>query len=804
MTAGHQPATGSFDDSGLVNFTFERELGSGGMGRVSLVTSKVTGYRFAVKICRFDEPEMRAAFQKELLLWLDLPHHPYLAPCYFFRSAGEGVAIFSEYFENGSLADWIADARFNSVKELLDIALFTARGLSFLHDLGYVHRDIKPRNVLMDKNATPRIADFGLAVPGLLVKRSAANVPSGMTADYRSPEQASGGPLGPATDVWSWAVSVLELFVGQVTWLDGQVADEVLEGYAQHPEDACWPMPRPLVDTLRRCLQRDAARRCRSMREVVDALKPAYDRVSAVAPATLLPEEPSPSPPLRHIDSSSEGIGWFSPDFWNNFLHQRHALNIAAPEQLYLPVGSRNGRALADLIAYAEFEEDMRRLAAKDRDARGPLAAFYGNKGSIHLALGDAARAIELYDRSVAIGRELLAEGDRQAANLLLAVYAKKALTLGQQGNIPAMGKLFDAADKEDLAGRYTQADSFAYFQLQKANYASRSGRQKDAHEIADGVISLLDAGLAEDTSTGRALAAALAAKAEISNQWGQNPQALELLQRAIRICDSLNASQETSGEDRKTIVGDVARFRNLRASILIETGRAQEGIGEIRQALRDFEWLIDSGETQEASKWAASLGTQANALMRSEQFDEAGKVYDRAIEHLEKLIETEGLESLELALARVCINKYGLHTRRQQYQLQIALLDRGIQLMERWRTRANSRELSYDLARAYDNRALAYMAARDFQAALAMCDRVLKVYDELAAQGDSSDLQGDIAWGHVNRAYVLFFLERVAESFSELQKSVPVLIREQKRTGRKDFEELIAKVRQLFGDRDW
>ena len=577
------------------------------MGRVSLLKSNSTCYRFAVKFCKFDEPAMRAAFVQELLLWIDLPHHPYLAPCYFFRSLGDGVAIFSEYFESGSLADWISDHRLGTVKELLDIALCTARGLAFLHELGYVHRDFKPRNVLMEKNGTPRIADFGLAVPGLLVNKSQWNVPGGMTAAYRSPEQAACTALGPPTDMWSWAVSVLELFVGQVTWLDGQVAGNVLEKYLTGiPGLSTLVIPQTLVEILRRCFKQNPDERWQNMDKVADRLKGAYESLSAVAPVTILPEASSPAPPLRHIDSSNPGVEWFSPDWWNNLLCARDALNVGPRKPLYLPVGSRNGRALADLVAYAEIEDDLRRLAATDAGLRGNLVAFYGNKGNIHLALGDCSRAIEVFDRAFVIGRELMSEGDRHAADLLLSIYAKKAVALNMQGDIPAMGRMFEEADAERLADRYINPDAFAFFQLRRANYASRSGRREQTYEIIDSVISSLLAKDSQDLTAQRALSLVFASKAEISNQWGRNTEALQLLDRAIEICEDLlsTVSDSTARDDRRTVVSDSAKFRTLRASILVATGRAEEGIPEIRLALRDLQSLIHSGETQHSSEW--------------------------------------------------------------------------------------------------------------------------------------------------------------------------------------------------------
>src|SRR4051812_27761156 len=81
----------------LNDFVVERPLGAGGMGAVYLVRSQSTGRPFALKTIlasRFADPASRRAFLDELQTWNDLPAHPHLAGCRFFRTVGEEIAIF--------------------------------------------------------------------------------------------------------------------------------------------------------------------------------------------------------------------------------------------------------------------------------------------------------------------------------------------------------------------------------------------------------------------------------------------------------------------------------------------------------------------------------------------------------------------------------------------------------------------------------------------------------------------------------------------------------------------------------------
>ena len=92
-----------------------------------------------------------------------------------------------------------------------------------------IHQDVKPANVLMLPDGTAKITDFGLAkaraAAGELVMadagRSILVSTGGMTPAYCSPEQANNEPLSRKTDIWSWAVSVLEMLLGEVCWQSG-------------------------------------------------------------------------------------------------------------------------------------------------------------------------------------------------------------------------------------------------------------------------------------------------------------------------------------------------------------------------------------------------------------------------------------------------------------------------------------------------------------------------------------------------------------------------------------------------------
>src|SRR5262249_4740748 len=134
------------------------------------------------------------------------------------------------------LAAAIHDRKLTQLDRVLDVAIQFAWGLHAGHEHGVIHQHVKPANVLLTTDGIAKVTDFGLARARALASvagKSASVAAAGLTPAYASPEQALGRSLTRKTDVWSWGVSVLEMFVGQVTWGSGTVADEVLEHYLE-------------------------------------------------------------------------------------------------------------------------------------------------------------------------------------------------------------------------------------------------------------------------------------------------------------------------------------------------------------------------------------------------------------------------------------------------------------------------------------------------------------------------------------------------------------------------------------------
>ena len=282
---------------------------SGGMGRVWRVRHTGWNVDLAMKRPRaeyFVDEKSKLDFFRECDTWINLGLHPNIVSCYYVREIDDIPTIFSEWMDGGDLADTInsgslyegfTDDPMRVQEHILDIAIQFARGLHYAHEARYengkpkqiVHQDVKPGNVLLTKDGEAKVGDFGLA-----------NACAAMTSTRSKPDQAESGAsthtilspsggytpaycsmeqmdktriLTPQTDIYSWAVSVMEMYVGSHPWANGVVAGIECRRYF---EKAKVPIPAPMNDLLKRCLAYEPEDRPQSFGLILAELRAIY------------------------------------------------------------------------------------------------------------------------------------------------------------------------------------------------------------------------------------------------------------------------------------------------------------------------------------------------------------------------------------------------------------------------------------------------------------------------------------------------------------------------------------------------
>ena len=287
----------------------------GGMGLVYRVHHHGWNTDLAVKSPRSDYFKTEAQkenFTRECETWINLGLHPHIVSCHYVRTLGGIPRVFAEYVEGGTLKEWIDSRKLyeggeqEALKRILDIAIQMAWGLHYAHEQGLIHQDVKSANVLMTSDGTAKISDFGLAkaraasgdpvVVG--AGRSILVSSGGMTPAYCSPEQANKQQLSRKTDIWSWGVSVLEMFVGEVCWQSGVVAPELLERFNEVRVEGAGiaELPAAWRELLQKCFVLDPEQRPKDFEPIISSLRGVYE-------ATAKEEYPRQEPKAAELQA---------------------------------------------------------------------------------------------------------------------------------------------------------------------------------------------------------------------------------------------------------------------------------------------------------------------------------------------------------------------------------------------------------------------------------------------------------------------------------------------------------------------
>lgn len=391
------PATGSAGTSwrtgDVVTGTFEilGLLGSGGMGQVYRARHLEWSLDVAIKVA---QPEIlgsaagRARFEAEAETWVNLGIHPYVVTCHYVRIIEDARCIVVEYVPGGTLAQRIASGRIrqDGVAAVLDAAIQVAWGLEHAHAHGVLHLDVKPDNILVASSQRLKVTDFGLA-QALREPGSAGARALGRTAAYCSPEQLDGSPVDIASDIWSWAVCVLEMFIGEATWLVGPAAAAALDDIESGAARSGVSIPPSILNLLRRSLQARPADRPARMADVIPALVSEYE----AATGTVYPRR-QPRPGDLQADSlNNRGLSLLDlgrADQAGKLLEEAlviDPLNLHATYNRAL-LEWRSGR-----ITHDQVVSRMRPVVRSDAESDAMLAAIRTERGEVE---GEGVRTL--------------------------------------------------------------------------------------------------------------------------------------------------------------------------------------------------------------------------------------------------------------------------------------------------------------------------------------------------------------------------------------------------------------------------
>ncbi|MEU9085935.1 serine/threonine-protein kinase [Streptomyces sp. NPDC048357] len=291
------------DPASIGPYRLSARLGEGGMGQVFLGVSR-SGRRLAVKVIRSQiaaDPGFRERFRREVAAARSVGGF-WTAPIVDADPDGAMPWVASDYIEAPDLSSLVHDRGPLGARELRSLAAGLAEALEAIHRTGLVHRDLKPSNILVTGDG-PRVIDFGIskAAEGATTLTDTGLVIG--TPGFMSPEQASGGRVGPSSDIFSMGAVLAFAATGDGPFGEGSVP--ALLYRVVHDEPRLDRVPDGLRGVVAGCLEKAPERRP-SASQVLDRLNGDDAEEAAPRPA------PAPGPdavpatataPLMEVDA---------------------------------------------------------------------------------------------------------------------------------------------------------------------------------------------------------------------------------------------------------------------------------------------------------------------------------------------------------------------------------------------------------------------------------------------------------------------------------------------------------------------
>ncbi|MBC2933196.1 serine/threonine-protein kinase [Nocardioides sp. zg-1228] len=272
--AWRPPADGPPPTEALAGYTDLVVVGRGGESVVYRAREPRLGRDVAVKVLLVDDAESSARFAREIEITVGLGRqHPNIVTVLDTGTTESGrPAIVMEYYDGGTLNDRLREQGPFPPEEVVRIGLVLSDALAFAHDQGFLHRDVKPQNVLVLPTSWV-LADFGIA---RLVDAEYTSSVEAFTYRHASPQILDGHPPTPADDIWSLGSTLYTLLEGRAPFASDDPDDDSALAYLRRartePHRPFSTDAGALGEVISRCLVKDVTQRWASVKDVHHAL----------------------------------------------------------------------------------------------------------------------------------------------------------------------------------------------------------------------------------------------------------------------------------------------------------------------------------------------------------------------------------------------------------------------------------------------------------------------------------------------------------------------------------------------------
>ncbi|WP_404309404.1 serine/threonine-protein kinase [Neorhodopirellula lusitana] len=268
------------------DYIIEERIGCGGMGSVYRARHQLMGRVVAIKALTLrtrQDPASSLRFEREIESVAKMSHSNVVA-AFDARLQDGSLYLVTEWIQGKDLGEIVLERGALPVAETLDIAIQAARGLAYAHSVGYLHRDVKPSNLMLDVDGNVKVLDLGLAKLFEQQDDTLGSTPLTAehqvlgTAEYLSPEQAkTPNGVDVRTDIYSLGCTLMFLLTGKPPFVGESPIDTLLEHINTEPPSLTsfvigQSLPEELSALVHAMLSKKVAERPATMQAVVEEL----------------------------------------------------------------------------------------------------------------------------------------------------------------------------------------------------------------------------------------------------------------------------------------------------------------------------------------------------------------------------------------------------------------------------------------------------------------------------------------------------------------------------------------------------
>ncbi|MFC1587313.1 tetratricopeptide repeat protein [Planctomycetota bacterium] len=417
----------------------EEEIARGGMGVVHKATDLATNDLVVIKsllaeVAQIEDYKKR--FIREAEEWVQLGAHPNIVRAHTAHEIEYLPRLVLEYIDGCSMDDLLAEQELPPMARALDIAVQICWGMAFAHDKGLIHRDLKPANIMVTKDGTVKITDFGL-VKRLLEKAEKQLATSNKippmqtlmtqgimgTPEYMAPEQWQEEAI-QSSDIYAFGIILYELFCAQRPYdyplLKGlERVTAYLTAHCKEPlprpKSIVEEIPEPIETLIQQCLEKDPQKRPSSFRNITASI----NKIAKQIIGNSFRKEPAAEQLGRHarLDQANAYMRLAGGCLFRGD-HNKATDLFEKAHSIFITENDQRGKASYHLnlgtiyFKRADYESALKHMNKslaiyKVLNNHIGMCSCYGNIGLLHQIQENSDVAMEMYEKNLEIAKLL-------------------------------------------------------------------------------------------------------------------------------------------------------------------------------------------------------------------------------------------------------------------------------------------------------------------------------------------------------------------------------------------------------------